>query len=66
MRLVTVGCSGSFAGPASPASSYLVQVPAAEAAAAGFEARDWNVVLDLGNGRWARSSGSSTRSTSTR
>lgn len=50
MRLVTVGCSGSFAGPASPASSYLVQVPAAEAAAAGFEERDWNVVLDLGNG----------------
>lgn len=50
MRLVTVGCAGSFAGPASPASSYLVQVPAAEAAAAGFEARDWNVVLDLGNG----------------
>ncbi|QJW37238.1 MBL fold metallo-hydrolase [Cellulosimicrobium protaetiae] len=50
MRLVTVGCSGSFAGPESPASSYLVQVPAAEAAAAGFEARDWNVVLDLGNG----------------
>ncbi|MBD5787173.1 MBL fold metallo-hydrolase [Cellulosimicrobium terreum] len=50
MRLVVVGCSGSFAGPDSPASSYLVQVPAAEAAAAGHEARDWNVVLDLGNG----------------
>lgn len=50
MRLVTVGCSGSFAGPASPASSYLVQVPAAEAAAAGHEERDWSVVLDLGNG----------------
>jgi len=50
MRLVTVGCSGSFAGPGSPASSYLVQVPAALAAAAGHEARDWNVVLDLGNG----------------
>ncbi|MBD8078022.1 MBL fold metallo-hydrolase [Cellulosimicrobium arenosum] len=50
MRLVTVGCSGSFAGPTSPASSYLVQVPAAVAAAAGHEARDWNVVLDLGNG----------------
>jgi ribonuclease BN (tRNA processing enzyme) len=50
MRLVTVGCSGSFAGPGSPASSYLVQVPAAEAEAAGFEPRDWNVVLDLGNG----------------
>ncbi|OLT54330.1 MBL fold metallo-hydrolase [Cellulosimicrobium sp. CUA-896] len=50
MRLVTVGCSGSFAGPDSPASCYLVQVPAAEAAAAGFAARDWSVVLDLGNG----------------
>ncbi|MCB7136420.1 MBL fold metallo-hydrolase [Cellulosimicrobium marinum] len=50
MRLVTVGCSGSFAGPGSPASSYLVQVPAALAAATGHEERDWSVVLDLGNG----------------
>lgn len=46
MRLVTVGCAGSFPGPASPASTYLVQVPAA----ASGDGRDWNVVLDLGNG----------------
>lgn len=50
MRLVPLGVSGSFPGPATPASSYLVQVPAAEAAAAGHEARDWSVLLDLGNG----------------
>ncbi len=53
MRLVTVGVSGSFPGPASPASTYLVQVPAALAEAAGAtgeDVRDWNVVLDLGNG----------------
>ncbi|GAA1711683.1 MBL fold metallo-hydrolase [Isoptericola hypogeus] len=53
MRLVTVGVAGSFPGPASPASTYLVQVSAAEAVAAGAtgdDARDWNVVLDLGNG----------------
>jgi len=50
MRLIPLGVSGSFPGPATPASSYLVRVPAAEAAAAGHEARDWNVLLDLGNG----------------
>jgi len=42
MRLTIVGCSGSFAGPSSPASCYLVQ--------AEHEGRDWNLVLDLGNG----------------
>ena len=42
MRLTIVGCSGSFAGPRSPASSYLVQ--------AEHEDRTWNLVLDLGNG----------------
>jgi ribonuclease BN (tRNA processing enzyme) len=42
MRLVVVGCSGSLAGPASPASCYLVQ--------AEYEGRTWNLVLDLGNG----------------
>ena len=42
MRLTIVGCSGSFAGPASPASSYLVQ--------AEHGGRTWNLVLDLGNG----------------
>ena len=50
MRLIPLGVSGSFPGPATPASSYLVQVTAAESAAAGHEARDWNVLLDLGNG----------------
>jgi ribonuclease BN (tRNA processing enzyme) len=42
MRLTIVGCSGSLAGPSSPASCYLVQ--------ARHEGRTWNLVLDLGNG----------------
>ena len=42
MRLTVIGCSGSFAGPDSPASSYLLQ--------AEHEGRTWSVVLDLGNG----------------
>ncbi len=42
MRLTVVGCAGSFAGPDSPASSYLVQ--------AEHEGRTWNLLLDLGNG----------------
>jgi ribonuclease BN (tRNA processing enzyme) len=53
MRLVTVGVAGSFPGPSSPASTYLLQVPRELAAASGLtgaDARDWNVVLDLGNG----------------
>lgn len=42
MKLTVVGCSGSFAGPESPASSYLVT--------AEHEGRTWSLVLDLGNG----------------
>ena len=42
MKLTIVGCAGSFAGPDSPASSYLLQ--------AQHEGRTWNLVLDLGNG----------------
>ncbi|WP_367616034.1 MBL fold metallo-hydrolase [Phycicoccus avicenniae] len=42
MRVTVVGCSGSFAGPDSPASSYLVQ--------AEHAGRTWNVLLDLGSG----------------
>ncbi len=42
MRLTVIGCSGSFAGPHSPASSYLVR--------AEHEGRTWSIVLDLGNG----------------
>jgi ribonuclease BN (tRNA processing enzyme)/uncharacterized protein YhfF len=42
MRLTVVGCSGSFAGPTSPASSYLLR--------AEHEGRTWALLLDLGNG----------------
>ncbi|HEY7720880.1 MAG TPA: MBL fold metallo-hydrolase [Pedococcus sp.] len=42
MRLTIVGCSGSFAGPDSPASSYLVR--------AEHDGRDYNLLLDLGSG----------------
>ncbi len=43
MRLVVLGCAGSFPGPASAASSYLVQAEDADG-------RTWSVLLDLGNG----------------
>lgn len=42
MRLTVIGCSGSFAGPESPASCYLVS--------AEHEGRTHHLVLDLGNG----------------
>ncbi len=42
MRLTVVGCSGSYAGPESPASCYLVT--------AEHEGRTHHLVLDLGNG----------------
>lgn len=42
MRLTVVGCSGSFPGPDSPASCYLLE--------ADHEGRTWRVLLDLGNG----------------
>jgi ribonuclease BN (tRNA processing enzyme)/uncharacterized protein YhfF len=42
MRLTVIGCSGSFAGPSSPASSYLLR--------AEHGGRTWSVLLDLGNG----------------
>ena len=43
MKLTIVGCSGSYPGPDSPASCYLVQADDAEG-------RTWNLLLDLGNG----------------
>ena len=43
MRLTVVGCAGSFPGPDSAASSYLVQ-------ADDDAGRTWNLVLDLGSG----------------
>ena len=42
MKLTVVGCSGSTSGPASPASSYLVQAP--------HQGRTFSLVLDLGPG----------------
>jgi ribonuclease BN (tRNA processing enzyme) len=42
VRLVVVGCAGSYPGPDSACSSYLVQ--------ADDGGRTWTVVLDLGNG----------------
>lgn len=42
MRVTIVGCSGSFPGPDSPASCYLVQ--------AEQDGRQWSMLLDLGNG----------------
>ena len=42
MRLTVVGCSGSFSGPESAASSYLVRAEA--------DGRTWNLLLDLGSG----------------
>jgi ribonuclease BN (tRNA processing enzyme) len=42
MRLVVVGCSGSYPGPDSACSAYLVQAEA--------EGRTWSVLMDLGNG----------------
>ena len=41
-RMTVVGCSGSFPGPDSPASCYLVQAEQGD--------RTWSVVVDLGNG----------------
>jgi ribonuclease BN (tRNA processing enzyme) len=43
VRLTIVGCSGSFPGPESPASCYLVE-------ADDDAGRTWRVLLDLGNG----------------
>jgi ribonuclease BN (tRNA processing enzyme)/uncharacterized protein YhfF len=42
MRLTVVGCSGSFPGPESPASCYLLE--------AEHDGRTWRVLLDLGSG----------------
>jgi ribonuclease BN (tRNA processing enzyme) len=42
VKLTVVGCSGSYPGPDSPASCYLVEVVS--------EGRIWRILLDLGNG----------------
>jgi ribonuclease BN (tRNA processing enzyme) len=47
MRLTVVGCSGSYPGPDSPASCYLLE---AEHDDGGGAARTWRILLDLGSG----------------
>jgi ribonuclease BN (tRNA processing enzyme) len=42
MRLTVVGCSGSYPGPDSPASCYLLE--------ADLDGRTWRILLDLGSG----------------
>lgn len=42
LKLTVVGCAGSFPGPNSPASCYLVETP--------FEGRTYRLVVDLGSG----------------
>jgi ribonuclease BN (tRNA processing enzyme) len=42
VKLTVVGCSGSFPGPDSPASCYLIE--------ADDDVRTWRVVVDLGSG----------------
>lgn len=42
MKLTVVGCAGSYPGPESPASCYLIEAP--------FEGRTFRLLLDLGSG----------------
>jgi ribonuclease BN (tRNA processing enzyme) len=42
VRLTVIGCSGSYPGPDSPASCYLLE--------AEHDGRTWRLLLDLGNG----------------
>ena len=46
MRLTIVGCSGSYPGPDSPASCYLLEADVGD----GPDKRVWRILLDLGNG----------------
>ncbi|WP_148570771.1 MBL fold metallo-hydrolase [Nocardioides caldifontis] len=45
MKVTVIGCSGSFAGPDSTASCYLVEAPDTE-----DPTRTWRILLDLGSG----------------
>jgi ribonuclease BN (tRNA processing enzyme) len=46
MKLTVVGCSGSYPGPDSPASCYLLEAEHSD----GREVRTWRILLDLGSG----------------
>jgi len=45
MKVTVIGCSGSFAGPDSTASCYLVEAPDPD-----DPSRTWRILLDLGSG----------------
>ncbi len=47
MKVTVVGCAGSYPGPESAASCYLLQT---EAVGEDGEVRTWSLVLDMGNG----------------
>lgn len=47
MRVTVIGCSGSYPGPDSAASCYLVE---ADAVDDNGDTRTWRILLDLGNG----------------
>jgi ribonuclease BN (tRNA processing enzyme) len=47
MRLTIVGCSGSYPGPDSPASCYLLEADHVDGSG---RSRTWRVLLDLGSG----------------
>ncbi|MDT9591955.1 MBL fold metallo-hydrolase [Nocardioides zeae] len=46
-RLTVVGCAGSYPGPASPASCYLLEADGPDGEGG---TRTWRILLDLGNG----------------
>lgn len=46
MRVTVIGCSGSYPGPDSPASCYLLEAEYDD----GTGARTWRVLMDLGSG----------------
>ena len=51
MRLTVIGCSGSYPGPDSPASCYLVE---GEGPSEDGGTRTWRILLDLGSGALGR------------
>ncbi len=52
MRLTVIGCAGSYPGPGSPASCYLLEADGVDPGAGGQAAgpRPWRVLVDLGSG----------------
>ena len=48
MKLTIIGASGSFPGPGSPASCYLVTADGV--AEDGVTPKTWRILLDMGNG----------------